>query len=383
MVINTIQELENLEYFGVGQSDYIAKTDAPVLTSTTGVLNILYGKTTWALFNQEANTIGVLPKGVWEKSGWRLETARAGSTADGGVSEAGTIPDTIKPTYVEVDNTLKENVHTFEVSTKQEYLVNKDDGTSDLEHSRKVMSVKHREAMNQQLLRDASAQAGGATADYAGIDGFETIDRVISSDSEEDAFGGTYDHYFDIFGLDRDSVTTYDSVVDHNSGTDRDLSDELIRGIIFDLEEEGAQTTVINTGFDTVSAAIALYSDQVRYNVIGQATVQVGVNGIQTQDGINTGIRIKSIYDIPMIASKDMIQDTISRMFFLDTSDPEGAGEPRLSLSIGRPTQYFEAGFEKDTPFTIDKLSTKGMYYTSGEIKCTTLNTQGKLRDLK
>jgi len=235
--------------------------------------------------------------------------------------------------------------------------------------------------MNQLLLSDVETEAGTGGA-YAGKGGFETIDRVIASDSEEDAFGGGGSAYYDIFGLDRDDASTFDSIVNHNSGTDRALSDSLIRTVIYDVKANGGNTTVINTHYDTARTAIALYSDQVRYNVIGEATVQVGVNGIQTEDGINVGIRIATIYMIPMIESKDVTQDTIGRMYFLDTSDPEGSGKPRLSLDISHPTQYFQAGVDDNTPFVIDKFTTKGMYRTNGEIRCTSLNAQGKLRDL-
>jgi len=379
MKFETIQDLE--EYYYGGYSD-VFKVDAPVLSTTTGVLNTIFGRMVWALFNQEANMFGLLPKVPWDKSGWRLMTARAGATADGGIAEAGTIPDSIKPTFLEVTNTLKTNAHVFEVSEVQEYLADKDDGTSDLEAMRQLMAIKHKEAMNQLLLVDVSVDAAAATANYAGKNGFETIDRVVSSDSEEDAFGGTYTSFFDIFGLDRDTATTFDSQVDHNSGTDRSVSDALIRTSIYDTKNAGGNTTVIVTGWDTVKAVVALYSDQVRYNVLGEATISVGVNGIQTEEGINTGIRVASLYGIPQIATKDMIQDTISRMFFLDTSDPEGAGMPRLGLSIAKPTQYFQAGIDDNTPFAIDKFTTQGMYRTMGEIFCTTFQAQAKLRDL-
>ncbi len=384
MKINTIQELEEL-YYGPRSNGLggIAKTDAPILSSTTGVYNRIFGRLVWATFNQEANTVGVIPKTVWDNSGWRLQTARAGTTADGGVAEGGALPDTIKATFLEVSNDLKTVAHTFEVSEHQQYFVNaEDDAIGDLEFQREIMGTKHKEAMNQALLTDVSVDAAASTADYTGRDGFETIDRVISSDSEEDAFGGSDTGFFDIFGLDRDSGTTHDSVVSHNSGTDRALSDSLIKTLIYDVKENGGNTTVINTGYDTARTAIGLYSDQVRYNVIGEAQVQVGVNGIQTEAGIDVGIRIATIYQIPMIESKDMIKDTISRMYFMDTSDPEGSGKPRLSLEISHPTQYFQAGIDDNSPFTIDKFTTKGMYRTNGEIRCTYLAGQGKLRDL-
>ncbi len=382
-MITTIQELEKL-YYGL-EGDYINKSDDPVTSSTSGVFNAVFGKLVWSQLNQEANAFGLLPKVVWKNSGWRLITARAGSDADGGVSEGGAIPDSIKPTFVEVTNTLKTVAHSFEVTEKQQYLAKiDDDATSDLEVMRGIMGTKHKEAINQQLLADVEAQASGASGNYAGTSGFETMDRVISSDSEEDAFGGSHSGFYDIFGLDRDSATTYDSYVSHNSGTDRDITDALIRGVLTGVSENGGNTQVILTGHDTYSSIIALYSDQVRYGTIVQeGNAKVGVNGIQTDDGIGVGMRVATLYGIPLIQSKDVPQDTISRVFFLDTSDPEGYGEPRISLSIAKPTQYFESGIDAEGPFAVGKFTTKGLYRTMGEIKCPGIPFQGKLRDLK
>lgn len=382
MAINTIQELESYFY---GTSNNIYKADAPVSTSTTGVFNAVFGKFIWDQFNQESNAFGILPKDVWKKSGWRLATAKAGSTADGGVAEGGTIPDSIKRTFQEVTNTLKTVAHNFEVTEIQEYLAGvDDDAASDLTETMRAGANKHKEAMNQMLLRDIAAVAAGAGADNTGIVGFESLDRVISSDSEEDAFGGSFNGYYDIFGLDRDTSTTFDSIVDHASGVDRDVTDEILRTNIYDLKEAGANTTVMLTGWDTTRSIIALYSDQLRYsNTVSEAKVKMSVNGIETEEGLNAGMKVSTVYGIPLIASKDTPKDTISRIFLMDTSDPEGSGEARLSLSIAKPTRFFKAGIDANTPFVIDKFTTQVLYETVGEIKSTRLDVQGKIRDLK
>lgn len=376
---NTIQDMLNYYY---PSNTYIQK-DAPVLSTTTGVLNQVYGEAVWALFNQEANMLGLLPKTPWKRSGWRLQTARAGTTADGGVAEAGAIPATTKGTYVEVTNTLKTVSHTFDISeVARLQAMSEDDSIADLEFLRQTHGIKHKEAMNQMLLVDASVEAAASTAAYAGKDGFETIDRAISSDSEEDAFGGSDSAFFDIFGLDRDSATTYDSYVDHNSGTDRAFTDSILRSALMSVGEDGGNTTVIATGWDTYNNLIALYSDQVRYNVLDNSTSQVGVNGIQTDTGIEAGFRVSTVYGAPLIKTKDMIKDTSSRIFLLDTSDPEGNGEPRIGLNIAQPTMYFESGMASGNPFAIDKFATEGAYATFGEIKLTAFQSQGKIRDL-
>ena len=377
---NTIQDL--LDYY-YPSSAYFEKTDAPLLSSTTGALNVVFGEAVWALFNQEANVLGILPKTPWRKSGWRLQTARAGTTADGGVAENGAIPDTIKGTFVEVTNTLKTVSHTFDLSEVLRLQAQSDDDSiGDLEFLRENMGIKHKEAMNQQLVADVEAAAAAATADYSGKTGFETLDRAISNDSEEDAFGGSYDAWYDIFGLDRDTATTYDAYVSHNSGTDRAISDSILRTAWTTIGENGGNTTVVFTGWDTYSDIIALYSDQVRYNVIGESKVQVGVNGIQTDTGVNAGMRITSVYEFPLIRAKDTTKDGASRIYLLDTSDPEGFGEPRLQLSVAQPTLYFETGMAGGNPFAINRFGTEGAYATFGEIKATSFNAQGKIRDL-
>ena len=379
--INTIQELEAL-YYG-NQAGLIQKADAPILTSTTGVYNAVFGEFVWSLLNQEANAFGILPKTPWERSGWRLKTAKAGTDETGGIGEAGTIPESVKPTFVEVTNTLKTIAHTLEVSEHQQYLYDKDDGAASLEWLRQDAGVRHKEQMNIMLMADVSADAAGATANYTGTNNIESLDRVISNDSEEDAFGGTYDAFFDIFGLDRDTATTFDSYVDHNSGTDRNITDSLMRTLIWTIKQNGGNTTAFLTGFDTYRAVLGLYADQVRYNTVGENAVSIGVNGIQTEKGFDTGMRVQSVYGIPMLMSKDTPQDTISRLYAIDTSDPESSGEPRLGISIAKPTQYFESGVDAGDPFPIDKFSTQGVYRTMGEVKCTVLTAQGKIRDLQ
>lgn len=380
--INTIEDLERL-YYGGATMQLISKQDDPIKSTTAGVYNAIYGAQVWALLNQEANVFGVLPKYPWDKSGWRLQETRAGTTADGGTAEAGLIPETIKPTWKEVSTKPKTIAHTFEVSEVQQFLTEADDAIGDLEMMRGVMGVKHKEAINQQLLADVETEAGGASADYTGTTAFETLDRAIASHSERVAFGGTYNNWYDIYGLDRDTETKYDAYVDHASGTDRDLTDEIVRDALYNVKKNGGNTTVIVTGYDTYPRLIGLYTEIVRYNVLGESSVSVGVNGIQTEAGLGFGVRLATLYGIPVVISKDCPKDTISRIYFLDTSDPEGFGKPRIGLMIARPTQYFESGIDKGDPFPIGKFTTKGLYRTMGELICRAPNTQGKIRDLK
>ena len=259
--IRTIQDLEKL-YYDPQYSDFITKIDAPVLSSTTGVYNAVYGAKVWAQFNQEANVWSALPKTPWTQSGWRVMTARAGSSADGGVAENGAIPDSIKPTFAEISCKPKTVAHSFNVSEVQDFLAKSgDDAIGDMDYLRGIMAVKHVEAINQQLLVDVDTLAG-----Y----GFESLDRVCSSYSEvSDATIALDAGDSDIYGLNRDAAATYaDAYVDHNSGTDRFLTDTLITTAINTIKQQGGNTQVIITGYDSYTKIQALYSAQVRYDAL-------------------------------------------------------------------------------------------------------------------
>jgi hypothetical protein len=112
------------------------------------------------------------------------------------------------------------------------------------------------------------------------------------------------------------------------------------------------------------------------------------VNGIQVLDGkegIVGGLRVATLYGYPIIVSKNTITDTTSgksRLFLLDSSNPEGYDLPRLCIKMAKPTQYFEAGINAGTPFAVNKFTDKGLYRTMGELICTFFKVQGKITNL-
>lgn len=371
--IRTIEDLEKIHYSDAG-ARFISKTDAPVLTTTTGVYNAIYGAQAWAMLNLESNAFGVMPKVPWTRSGWRLITARASSSVTGGVAENGAVPDSIMPTWAEVSTKPKTVAHVFNVSEIQNELAKNagDDLVGDMAFMRNYMIQEHKEHINRMLLGDAGTVAGN---------NIESIDRVVSSKSEEDALLDPGDA--DIYGIDRSAATTYDAYVSHATGVDRSLTDTLIRTLRQNVLTRGAQPTFWFTGYDTYSTMQGIYDQQVQYNLLQAAKVKVGVNGVESFDGVGAGIDVSTLYGYPILTSKNVVQDTISRLYLLDTSNPEGFDIPRLCMRILKPTQYFEAGMTKGDPFGINKLADEGMFRMIGEIICSRLDVQGKLRDLK
>ena len=399
--IRTIDELEAL-YYGYNRN-LVRKADAPITTSTAGVFNAIYGAYAWAQLNLEANAFGILPKNPWDKSGWRLITAKPSLTTTnantvlGGTAEGGLIAETAKPTLEEVDIRPKTAQLAFSASEVMEWLAthSKDDIWGGLGSLRLYMAVQHKEFLNRMLLADVESQAAGAAADYSGTYDFESLDRIISADAEEDSLGGSYNGWYDPWNkIDRDTATTYDSTVESASGTigtNGVLTDDTLRTFLRKIRKASGKDPSVFLGSHEVYSEIqGLYMPSVRVaNPYGEALVQIDVNGIQTFKGTGVGIHVDSVYGIPFIPTKDAPSNSsdsseVGRLFALDISDAEGYGYPRLGIQIAIPTEYYEATRRSPAyPFVNNAFVEKGVFRTMGETVCRHFKSQGKIRDIK
>lgn len=383
--INSIEELELL-YYGDGARDalaalgdthatFAAKASGPISTSTTGVYNPVFGAYAWSQLNQEANIFGVLPKVPWGRSGFRVKSSRANSLPTAGVAETGALPTAAVPVYKEISYKPKLVAHRFNNTEMQEFLVEDsgDDEYASMGQLRNDMAIEHKEDMNAMLAVEFGTLASNK---------LESIDRITASSGEQSACGEDAGDE-DLYGVDRSANTWFNAQVRHNSNVDRNLTDLLIRNLRNDIGSAGGNPTFGLTGWDTYSAITGLYQSQVRYNPLGMAMVAPSVNGIQFKEGIPTAVNVTTVYGIPLIVSKNVAQDTISRLYLLDSSNPEGAETPRLCMKVGKPTQYFEAGINQGTPFAVNVFGNEGLYRTLAELHCPFPAAQGKLRDLQ
>lgn len=356
---NTIQDLVNAAY-GPNSSELastVMKADAPVISSTTGVYNRIYGKMTWELLNNEAKTFSALPKKPLNNTGFRVITVRSTTLGSGGVAENAVLPDTTKPTWALASISVKEVVNTFDMSNRQQLINEGGDDTIGFDELREYMAREHVAHLNKMLHGDANTLAG---------DNIESIDRICSNQSEESALLTAGDA--DIYGFDRSASTVYDAYVSHNSGTDRAITETLMRTVIDTIEENsGERINVIITGYDTARDLDAIVNTQTRYE---NMRVSLGVNGVETSSGNDVGLRVAAFDGIPVIRDKDVTKDTKSRIYFLNTN--------YLYFGTKLPTQYFES----QSFFETGKLGKKGMFYTAGELICNRFNAQGKIRDL-
>lgn len=389
--IRTIQDLMKATYIdgrfiGAAHKMGINKADAPMLSSTDGVFTAIAGAKIFSQLNNESNIWSLFSKRPYDEAAERIVTARGFAAGTGGRADGAAVPDTTKATIVKIKQMPKLIFHGFSAGIMHTALVNK--GYNDAVGSNASMNAhyggEHVKCMNEMLGKNAETEAGAAGANRAAADmlNFESLDRIISSDSEEDVIGGTYTSWCDPYGteVDRDSGTDYDSVVLHNSGTDRYITTKLVEQLMADTKSAGANRAgqFFLTGHDTASDLNELYSPQGVYTTV---KVKLGMNGVEVAGDNEVGISVAAINGIPLFVSDDCPKDTKSKLFLIDSSDPNGEGKPRMSIDVLQPTVFVTAGEMKI--FEIAKFANMAGFLTMAEIKCRNFVVQGKLTNLK
>ena len=362
--IKTILDMEREAY---GPAFNFFNKDAPALTTTTGFWTALFGWKVWSQLNQEANAFGVLKKSPWERSGVRVITARAASSG-GGVAENGDLPATIKPTLLTYYTKPKSIAHTFDVSEVLQFLGERDDGLGDtMKMMREEIGKHHVEMMNVMLLADADTALAGNNA--------ESIDRAICSKSEVDGCftNATYGNIYTTIDRTDAAYSWADAYVSHASGVDRDLTLNLLNTAFTNVWQNGGRPKVIMTGYDTLQRIQELLQAQQRFMEVKR--IVPTHNGIEGIAGVEGGFMVATYNGVPIIASKNVKQDTISRIYFLDTD--------YLEFKVAKPTAYLQNGINTGDPFGIGRLGDEGLYRTMGELICTFFKAQGKIRDLQ
>ena len=371
--VRTITDMERY-YYGAGNSmgysysgSELLKSDSPMLSTTAGTYQAIYGRKVWSQLNQEFNAFSILPKRPWDRSGWRVITGKPnGGALHGGVAENATLPDTVKPTFQHVAAKPKTIAHTFDMSETAIFLADKDDGLGDIRSVMKEeMGKHHAEMVNKMLLTDASTVAGN---------NFESLDRITVGNNQ--MVSGT--HYDagdeDIYSIDR-SANTWAFAEDNADGSsaNRNLSLDQLDTLFQNIWERGGNPKVILTGYDTLMRLQQLLQSQQRF--MEEKRVTPTYNGVKGVPGIEAGFIVATYNGVPIIPSKDVPKDGISRMYFLDTD--------YVYFSTAIPTQYYESGIETGDPFAINRLGQEGLYRTMGEVWTTFFGAHGSVRDLQ
>lgn len=375
--VRTIQDMERYYYGGNALTGYtyssgdLLKADAPLMSTTAGTYQAIYGRKVWSQLNQEFNAFSIMPKKPWERSGWRIITAKPSFTKGGGVAENATLPDTTKPDFLHVAAKPKIVAHAFDLSEVSMFLSDKDDGLGDVRQVLKEeMGKHHADHINQMLLTDVDTPAAND---------FESLDR-LTSDPDKMTTGtnhvsATTDH--DIYSITRDgSVGFHSAEVDVSadaSATDRNLSLDHLDTLFQQIWTRGGNTKVILTGYDTLMRVQQLLQSQQRF--MESKRVTPTYNGVKGVPGIEAGFLVATYNGVPLIPTKDMPTDTISRLYYLDTD--------YMWFQTAIPTQYFESGIETGDPFAINRLGQEGLYRTMGEVWDAFFGAGGSIRDLQ
>ena len=385
--VRTVTDMERY-YYGAGNAmgysytgSELLKADAPMLSTTAGTYQAIYGRKVWSQLNQEFNAFSILPKRPWDRSGWRVITAKPNAgVLHGGIAENGTLPETVKPTFQHVAAKPKTIAHSFDMSEVAIFLADKDDGLGDIRSVLKEeMGKHHAEMVNKMLLVDSETVAGN---------NFESLDRITGNDGgasggltsmETGSSAGT-DHCgaddLDIYSIDRSANSWSNAEVncgaDRAAGSRRTFSLDHLDTIFQQIWERGGNPKVMLTGYDTLMRLQQLLQAQQRF--MEEKRVTPTYNGVKGVPGIEAGFIVATYNGVPIIPSKDVEKDGISRIYMLDTD--------YLYFSTAIPTQYFESGIETGDPFAINRLGQEGLYRTMGEVWTTFFGAQGSIRDL-
>tara|TARA_R110000824_G_scaffold101736_4_gene241633 strand:- start:6974 stop:8119 length:1146 start_codon:yes stop_codon:yes gene_type:complete len=376
--VRTIQDMERYYYGGTALTGYtyssgdILKADAPLMSTTAGTYQAIYGRKVWSQLNQEFNAFSILPKKPWERSGWRIITAKPSFDVGGGLAENATLPETTKPDFLHVAAKPKTIGHSFDLSEVSMFLSDKDDGLGDVRQVLKEeMGKHHADHINRMLLVDVETTAGND---------FESLDRLTSDPDSMTTGSGhvsaTTDH--DLYSITRDGSADFHSAevdVSGTANTNRNLSLNQLDGLFQQIWVRGGNPKVMLTGYDTLMRVQQLLQSQQRF--MESKRVTPTYNGVKGVPGIEAGFIVATYNGVPLIPSKDVVTDTsgISRIYYFDTD--------YLWFQTAIPTQYFESGIETGDPFAINRLGQEGLYRTMGEVWDSFFGAGGSIRDLK
>jgi len=370
--MRTINDMERY-YYGAGSSmgysysgSELLKADAPLLSTTAGTYQAIYGRKVWSQLNQEFNAFSILPKKPWDRSGWRVVTAKPSKVVGGGIAENGTLPDTTKPTFQNVAAKPKTIAHSFDMSETAIFLNDKDDGLGDIRSVLKEeMGKHHAEHINDMLTEDVTTVAGND---------IESLDRITTGNNSMTS-GTHYDtNDEDIYSIDRSANTwSFGEDSADSSSNNRTLSLDHLDEVFRLIWERGGNPKVMLTGYDTLMRIQQLLQAQQRF--MEEKRVVPTFNGVKGVPGVEAGFIVATYNGVPIIPTKEMAGDGISRIYMLDTD--------YVYFSTAKPTQYFESGIETGDPFAINRLGQEGLYRTMGEVWTTFFGGQGSIRDLQ
>lgn len=378
--IRTIQDMVDYwygfvpDYYNASISGF-GKADAPVLTTTPGYRNAIFGSEVFYTINHEANAYALLENRAWVKSGERTVVDYGHTLGSGGEGENAEIPDTAAPDVQQYEQEAKTIAHSFDVSQVKQLLADTQDDDLDdpfdwlrryygegTEHQTGM--GEHPKHLNVQLLADADSQ---------GADDLLSIDTLIQ---DEDSAGSlNTSSNADIYGFDRSNGEFESNVID---GGDRTFTIDLLDDAITSIKEASGKNPIADdnyfflTNHDTFQRIEEEVGGKERLEA---QRVSIGLNGVNTQPGDDVGITVNSYKQIPIFESVDVTKDGIGRVYLVDSST--------MFMKTLLPTQFYDSGTEvNDDPYAIGRLGNQGLYVTIGETTVVSPASHAKIQNV-
>lgn len=355
-----------------------------------GAINTVFGAPVYDHINREYNAHAILKKENWDRSGFRFTTSDPGTPVTGG-ADPGTV--TIVDASPSEQDSRPAMLHTAgDITLEAGFQATHDDGLDVYEWKYMIYQDIHANGLNQELLRDAETEAGALTANTsdakndANGQGLETLDRAIASDAEEDDVGGSYTGAYDIFGdgqasaWDRDSTTTFDSVVvrpDGSKGTfGTDLTFQIagVDQVLNDTEDDDADpdSQVILTGRDTRQLLDDEFASQGRYDLT-EVQAKIGFDGLTasaTHDGRDISTTLRAYKGRPIVTDTNVPSDGSSRLYVID--------QRKMHMKVGFPTLFFSI----DDPAIRGQFDERFLYVSAEQLYNVDPGKHGKVRSI-
>lgn len=360
-------------------SDGMQKQDNPMLTTSSGVRNAVYGSEVFSLVNHEPNIFALLENRAWVRSGVRIANEHGHKPlGSGGSEENATLNDTDRPNLEQYEVEAQTVQHNFDVSQEKELLAQTED--DDLEDpfdwlrrwygtgtEQQTGMGQHPKHINVQLGQDLEAR---------GAEDLISIDQLISNQAEANNVIGTASDA-NVYGFDRSSGQ-FESNVLENGGNNRTFVIDILDDMVREIKQNSGKNPVTDdnyfflTGHDTYQRIENEVGGKER---LESERVSVGMNGVETEPGGDVGITVQSYKQIPIFESVDIPEDGISRVYLVDSST--------LYFKTLLPTQFYSTGTEVDgNPFAINRLGNQGLYVTIGQPAMVNPAAHAKARDL-
>lgn len=395
-----------------GKSDDSLYQKATFTSGDAGINNRAYGQVLWQQANVKTPLWGMLPKvpsdqPVSSISDPRAQTFRAvfNPPSMNSPDEGGDWGEPVDFSTREVDADPHHSQILFEATLLQQLQSEIQDGVP-FENLTQIGEEYFQRSIEVDGIARAVESSSEGGEQYGDDTTVTMLDRVVASaDEEENANDVNGDPYAEgdlsVYSIDRhetgggdsNEANWADSVVDHNNGDgDRQVTKDLINGMVRSLIQEGAEreNLVLFTGIDTAGVMSELRDSQYRADALAAATaaaVARGTDEAESRFGHEYTAQISHWDGIPVVQGPNVPSDSLSRMFFLDMStmtDPvTGQSVPKLGMEVYIPMVTETAGLGQATnTLAIDKLADQVGLLTTHEPVCRRFNHQGKLRDL-